>query len=164
MSYDPVAESIRLLASGPPDVIAPISRRRRFTPVSRDVDGAVATTLFLRRRPGELWSEAHFFQRQDESWQWIGGGGGSDGDRYLTARPDFDSEGRWAEAVGGGGSALDYPSGPVGWVGSAEIRCAVGVDFIVLPQREIRVPGHGWALVLWHGRTPPVAETGRPGA
>src|SRR3954470_3393596 len=87
MSYDALAESLRLLDGNPPSQVARLSRRVRFVPLAVDRDGDVAATTFLRRGvSGVALLDTHVLERTADRWRLLGGGGGP-GDHALQPRP-----------------------------------------------------------------------------
>ena len=80
MSYDALAESVKLLQGAPLPDNARLSRRVRFLPLAVDRDGDVAATMFLRRGvSGVPLVEAHTLEMTEGTWRVLGGGGGPGG-------------------------------------------------------------------------------------
>src|SRR3954454_534314 len=93
MSYDALAESLRLLDGAPPAQVARLSRRVRFLPLAVDRDGDVAATCFLRRGvSGAALLDTHLLERTADRWRLLGGGGGP-GDHALLPRPGMAESG-----------------------------------------------------------------------
>jgi hypothetical protein len=77
VTYDPLAESRRLIKSGLPPTAEPLTRRRRFVALAVDVDGDAAATVFARRGAGTDWLEEHLLYCHDGAWAVHGGGASS---------------------------------------------------------------------------------------
>src|SRR3954453_9971534 len=87
MSYDALAETLRLLDGPPPSQVARLSRRVRFLPLAVDRDGDVAATMFLRRGvSGVPLRDVNSLELTEGGWRMLGGGGGP-GDEATEARP-----------------------------------------------------------------------------
>lgn len=160
MSYDRLAESVRLLEGGPPASDARLSRRVRWLPLAVDRDGDVAVTMFLRRGvSGVAELEVHSLELVGETWRLLGGGSGP-GDLAIETRPALADLPAPAVSRGGGGTAR---SGLLGWdcslwVWWAELRAAREVaELLVNGERRIPVAAHGMALVVWTDRRPEIA-------
>jgi hypothetical protein len=155
VAYDVVVESRRLLEEGVPDVPFRLSRRRRFIPVARDVDGDVAATLFVRRGvSGNPWLESWTLERRGGDWAVVGGGSGDGHDDVFESRDAVDV----AVLYGRGWSSrnadrlLPWPSTGVSY---ATMRLGSNVACLQLAQRQVEVPVHGLAIVVWASRRPP---------
>ena len=160
MSYDALAESLRLLDGAPPSQVARLSRRVRFLPLAVDRDGDVAATVFLRRGvSGAALLDTHVLERTADRWRLLGGGGGP-GDHALTPRPGLAEIGA-AVCPGAGGVArsgnrlLPWRRRD-GWISYAEIRAAREVAVLRVGTRLVPVPAHGCAVVVWTRRPPRV--------
>jgi hypothetical protein len=161
VSYDALAESVRLLGGAPASHDARLSRRVRFVPLAVDRDDDVAATMFLRRGvSGVPVMEVHTLELIDGGWRLLGGGGGS-GDEASDPRRPLADLGALAVSHGGGGTARTRSSrfgfGRDGWVSWAELRLAAEVAALRVADRLLLVPGHGSAVVVWTRRTPRVA-------
>jgi hypothetical protein len=160
VSYDPLAESVRLLAGDPPSEVARVSRRVRFLPLAVDRDGDVAATMFLRRGvSGAALPDTHVLVRTAGRWRLLGGGGGP-GDQAVLPRPGLAEIGA-AVSPGAGGVARSS-SGLLPWrrrdglTSFAEIRAAREVAALRVGGRLVPVAGHGCAVVVWTRRPPRV--------
>lgn len=167
MSYDRLAESVRLLEGGPPASDARLSRRVRRLPLAVDRDGDVAATMFLRRGvSGIAEVDVHSLELVGGAWRLLGGGSGP-GDFAGVPRPALADLPAPAESRGGGGTAR---SGPLGWDRSrwvwwAELRVAREVaELLVNGERRIPVAAHGLGLVVWTDRRPEIAALDAAGA
>lgn len=158
VAYDALKESVRLIKHGMPDDPARLSRRRRFAALAVDVDGDVAAALFVRRGVGVSWQEVHVLAHEHGCWRLLGGGGGTDDEDGLGDRPPA------AELLGllvtdGAGSVL-LASGLLPWssryVHHAVLRAAREVHTVVVAGRTLAVRRHGWLVVVWGSRRPPV--------
>lgn len=160
MSYDRLAESVRLLEGAPPAGDARLSRRVRWLPLAVDRDGDVAATMFLRRGvSGVAELDVHALELIGGTWRLLGGGSGP-GDLAVEPRPAVADLAVPAISRAGGGTAR---SGPLGWDRSrwvwwAELRVAREVAaLLVNGERRIPVAAHGLALVVWTDRRPEIA-------
>ncbi|MFF4116168.1 hypothetical protein [Streptomyces sp. NPDC001714] len=133
--------------------------RRLMTLVSGDVDlDAGVGAVWLVWRPGSVRTETHtaLIERCGEKWRYIGRGSASGGDlpaeRLAVGQPGQVG----MIELGGGTGCLSYAyrlrhrhpdMGP--WVGSSELRVAAEVDHLLLGDRRVEVPGHGWLVVVW---------------
>jgi hypothetical protein len=168
VSYDAVAESVRLLQGAPVCAVARLSRRIRFLPLAVDRDGDVAVTLFLRRGvSGVPLLDAHTLERVDGSWRSLGGGGGP-GDEATQPRPHLGDLGAPAVSHGGGGTARTG-RGWFGrlrddWISYAELRAAEEVAALRVGTRSVPVAAHGNAVVVWTRRPPEVTALDASGA
>lgn len=159
MAYDAFTESVRLIEHGRQDDPSRLSRRRRFAALAVDVDGDVAAALFVRRGAGVFWQEVHVLAHEHGCWRLLGGGGGSDDDDGLDDRPPA-AELLDLLVAHGAGSVL-RESGLLPWssryVHHAVLRAAREVHTVVVAGRTLAVPRHGWLVVVWGSRRPPVA-------
>jgi hypothetical protein len=160
VSYDALAESLRLLGGAPPSQVARVSRRIRFFPLAVDRDGDVAATLFLRRGvSGAALLDTHVLELTADRWHLLGGGGGP-GDHALAPRPGLAEIGA-AVCPGAGGVArsgnrlLPWRRRD-GWISFAEVRAAREVAVLQVGSRLVPVPAHGCAVVAWTSRPPQV--------
>ncbi|WP_109899284.1 hypothetical protein [Micromonospora sp. S4605] len=161
MAYDAVAESVRLIADGPPAQPVRLSRRRRFAPVAADVDGDVAATRFLRRSTGCFCDEIHLLVRNgNDGWRRLGGGGSSNGyedrtaEAFERARNDLSPH----QVVVNGGPAVlrDHLLPWTGrWVRAATLLAGGGIAQLVVGGRRLPIPYHGHLVVVWGSRRPP---------
>ena len=169
MSYDRLAESVRLLEGAPPSEQASLSRRVRWLPLAVDRDGDVAATMFLRRGvSGVAELDVHSLELHDGRWRMLGGSGGP-GAVALERRPDQQSLPALAVSFGSGGTARgsSRSSGWATdrWVWWAEFRLAREVaELRVNDERRIPVAAHGLALVVWADRRPEVSAYDAAGA
>lgn len=160
MSYDRLAESVRLLEGAAPADDARLSRRVRWLPLAVDRDGDVAATMFLRRGvSGVAELDVHSLELLDGRWRLLGGGSGPR-DLVGDPRPALADLAALAVNREGGGTAR---SGPLGWDRSrwvwwAELRVArEAAALLVDGERRIPVAAHGMAVVVWTDRRPEVA-------
>jgi hypothetical protein len=162
VAYDALAESRRLLADGPPDTPFRLTRRRRFLPVACDVDGDVATTLFVRRGvSGNPWLELWALRFVDGEWTLLGGGAGDHYEELFEPRLDQAALGGLARPYGTASTRLDpdrVVPGGAKFAHHATIRLAAEVETLAVEDRRIPVPGHGVAVVTWRSRRPPVVR------
>ena len=165
MSYDARAESVRLLQGAPLPDRARLSRRVRHLPLAADRDGDVAATMFLRRGvSGVPLLDVHTLERVRGSWRMLGGGGGP-GHEAVEPRPRLADLGAPVVSHGSGGPGRTLGRWRRdGWVGWAELRLAQEVAVLRVGARQLRVAGHGWALVVWARRPPPVTALDASGA
>ena len=162
MSYDSLAESVRLLAGAPPSGTARLSRRVRHVPLAVDRDGDVAVTLFLRRGVGGVaLLEAHTLELTHDVWRQLGGGGGP-GDEALGGRPRLADLGGPAVGSSSGGTARS--GRPGGWVSWSQLRVAREVPVLRVGARRVPVADHGVAVVVWTGAPPDVVALDAAGA
>ncbi|MET7604114.1 hypothetical protein ABZU45_24865 [Streptomyces avermitilis] len=136
--------------------------RRWVTLVSGDVDlDAGVGAVWLVWRPGSARAEAHtaLIERCGEKWQCTARGSASGGDlpaeRLAVGQPGQVG----MIELGGGAGCLSYAYrlrhrhpdfiGMGSWVGSSELRVAAEVNHLLLGDRRIEVPGHGWLIVVW---------------
>ncbi len=167
MSYDRLAESVRLLEGEPPASDARLSRRVRFVPLAADRDGDVAATMFLRRGvSGVPELDVHSLELVGGAWRLLGGGSGP-GDLAVEPRPALADLPAHAVSRGGGGTARSAPLGwdRSRWVWWAELRVAREVAaLLVNGERRIPVAAHGLALVVWTERRPEISAIDAAGA
>lgn len=161
MSYDALAESVRVLQGTPPATEARLSRRVRFVPLAVDRDGDVAATMFLRRGVNGIPElDVHSLELYDGRWRMLGGSGGP-GAAALESRPDQASLQALAVSFGSGGTArsssrsLGWAPNP--WVWWAELRAAREVAALGVGERRIPVAAHGMAIVVWADRPPEIS-------
>lgn len=159
MAYDAFTESVRLIEHGRQDDPSRLSRRRRFAALAVDVDGDVAAALFVRRGAGVFWQEVHVLARERAGWRLLGGGGGADEDDGLGDRPP--AAALPAPIVTDGAGSVLRESGLLPWdsryVHDAVLRAAREVHTVLVAGRALAVPRHGWLVVMWQSRRPPVA-------
>ena len=161
MSYDALAESIRLLEGTPPASEARLSRRVRYLPLAADQEGDVAATMFLRRGVSGIPElDVHSLERTDDGWRMLGGSGGP-GAAALELRPDRASLHALAVSFGSGGTARSSSRSlgwaPDPWVWWAELRVAREVAELAVGDRRLPVAPHGLAVVVWTDRRPDIA-------
>ena len=162
MSYDRLAESVRLLEGEPPASEVRLSRRVRWLPLAVDREGDVAATMFLRRGVnGVAEIDVHSLERHDGRWRMLGGSGGP-GQEALELRPDRASLQALALSFGSGGTARSSSRSlgwlPNQWVWWAELRVVrEAAALLVNGERRIPVAAHGLALVVWTERGPEIA-------
>lgn len=169
MAYAALEESIRLLEGVPPSEVARLSRRVRHVALAVDRDGRVAATMFLRRGiSGDPCLDTHGLELADTGWRLLGGGGGTGQDHLLAARPRLTALGATAVEIGSG-SVRRHPGrltpGESGWVRWVEVRAAVEVTSLQVNDRQVPVPAHGAAVVVWGTeRMPHIAALGADGS
>jgi len=160
VAYDPLAESVRLLEHGLPEAPPRLSRRRRFAALSVDVDGNVASTLFVVRGPGHFRHETHLLTRRDGTWRVLGGGGSGRDTDGLTDRPPPEQLGG-PVTVHGWGSVLGNADRLMPWgaryISYAEVLASSAVHTVAVGDRVLAVPRHGHLVVVWATRRPPAA-------
>ena len=168
MSYDALAESVKLLEGAPAADRARLSRRVRHLPLAVDRDGDVAATMFLRRGVnGVPELDVHTLELIDGVWRTLGGGGGP-GDVATEIRPRLADLGSPAVSSSGGGTKrssgqwLRRRHGS--WVWWAELRVAEEVAVLRVDARLVRVAGHGCAVVVWTREPPRVTALDGSGA
>lgn len=157
MSYDHLAESVRLLEGAELPAVVRLSRRVRHVPLAVDRDDDVAVTAFLRRGVSGLpLVESHTLELSNGGWRVLGGGGGP-ADMAVGPRPRLAELGAPAVSPGGGGTARSR--GGLfgrGWISYAELRVAREVDVLRVGDRRLTFAPHGFAVVAWTGRAPDV--------
>jgi hypothetical protein len=168
VSYDALAESVKLLEGAPLPGDARLSRRVRHVPLAVDRDGEVAATMFLRRGvSGVPLLDVHTLELTEGDWRMLGGGGGP-GDEATEARPRLADLGSPAVSHGQGGTARTRSSRLGGskddWVSWAEVRAAEEVSVLRVDTRLVPVAGHGCAVVVWTQEPPRVAALDASGA
>ncbi|GAA4457634.1 hypothetical protein [Phytohabitans houttuyneae] len=163
MAYDPLAESVRLIADGLPDRPVRLSRRHRFAPVAVDVDGDIAAARFLRRGAGCFWDETHLLVADAPGgWRRLGSGGSSHGTEDH-AGTEFERARQGIAphdvVVGGGAGALRDSDRLLPWRGrwvqTASLLAGSGIARVTVKGRELHVPYHGHLVVVWQTRRPP---------
>lgn len=160
MAYDPLAESLRLIADGVTEDPPRLSRRRRFAALAVDVDGDVACTSFVRRAHGGFEHVTWVLQRRGGQWQMLGGGAASSADDLLGDRPPTDRLGGPVISTGSGGvraRADRLRPWRTRWVRYAQLRLAQEVRSFTVRGRRVAVPRHGYVVVVWAARRTPVA-------
>ncbi len=167
MSYDALAESVRLLDGAAPADAPGLSRRVRHVPLAVDRDGDVAATMFLRRGvSGVALLDVHVLTEDRDGWHLLGGGGGP-GEDFLGLRPTAGDLGGLAVSSGGGGTARSAP-GLFGrresWISYAELRVARGVAALRVGDRLVPVAASGCAVVVWTRRPPRITALDAAGA
>ncbi|MGY1609648.1 hypothetical protein [Geodermatophilus sp. SYSU D00700] len=168
MSYDVLAESVKLLEGAPRPSGARLSRRVRHVPLAVDRDGDVAATMFLRRGvSGVPLLDAHTLELTEGGWRVLGGGGGP-GEEAAKARPRLADLGGAAVNHGHGGTARTTSDRlgwrTVGWVSWVELRLAEEVFVLRVDTRLVPVAGHGCAVVVWAREPPGIAALDASGA
>jgi hypothetical protein len=160
VSYDALAESLRLLEGASLPHAARLSRRIRHVPLAVDRDGDVAVTMFLRRGvSGFPLLDVNALELTDSGWRVLAGGGGP-GDGATAARRRIADLGGPAVSYGGGGTARAR-IGWFGWIRDdwvswAELRVAEEVSAVRVETRLLPVADHGNAVVVWTRRRPRV--------
>ena len=154
MTYDWLAESLRLIEGGDVAGAEPLTRRRRFLPVAVDVDDDIAVTVFLRRAHGGAEWENHTLSRTVDGWRLLGGGGsGPDDLDVLTHVITADELGGPVRADSAGASAIGTSSRPLSgarWVRYSIITTTEDVRGVVVPGgRVVDRPAHGYIAVVW---------------
>ena len=157
MAYDALAESVRLIENGVPAWVASrVSRRIRHIPLAVDVDGPIAAAMFLRRGQGQVWYENHVLVRRRGSWRVEGGGGGTGGEDAARDAPGHEDLGGYLD-VGGSGAVHLGSADPAlpRIVRYAALRAAREVRTVLIAEREVLVPRHGWLIAVWPDRRTP---------
>ncbi|WP_051516092.1 hypothetical protein [Candidatus Blastococcus massiliensis] len=159
MSYDALAESVRLLEGAELPAVVRLSRRVRHVPLAVDRDGDVAVTVFLRRGVSGLpLVESHTLELARGGWRVLGGGGGAS-DVAVAPRQSLAELGAPAVSPGSGGTARSR-SGLLGlrsgWISYAELWLAREVAVLQVGNRRLPFAAHGYAVVVWTGRTPEI--------
>ncbi len=164
MSYDRLAECLRLIEHGPPAVTPErLSRRVRYVPLAVDVVGDVAAAMFVRRSvSGTAEVEDHALQRVSGQWQMLGGSGGSAPDNALSDRPPAAELGGLVQGHGQASTALGGRVGrnrfrpPFRYLMYGDYRLASEVATVVVVRsrllarrrargaRPLWSPGRGW--------------------
>lgn len=168
MSYDRLAESVRLLEGAPVAGGTRLSRRVRFLPLAVDRDDDVAATMFLRRGiSGVPEVDVHVLELAADGWHSLGGGSGP-GDEAVEQRPRFADLGGLAVSHGGGGTSRTT-RGRLGfrrhdWISWAELRVAAEVSALRVDTRLVPVAAHGCAVVVWRWLRPEVVALDASGA
>ena len=166
MSYDALAESVRLLEGAAPQGSARLSRRRRYVPLAVDRDGDIAATMFLRRSvSGVPELEVHVLELTGGGWRMLGGGGGP-GQEATEARPRLADLGGPGVSHGGGGTARASRSRlrRDHWISWAELRLAEEVSELRVGTRLVPVAEHGCAVVVWMRQPPRITALDASGA
>jgi hypothetical protein len=156
VTYDALAESLRLIDGGPIAGSEPLTRRHRVLPVALDVDVDIAVTVFLRRAHGGAEWQNHLLSRGSEGWHLLGGGGWGFDDLDVLTRVRTSVElGGPARASGAGGVAVsrnDLPTSRARWLSYAMIDTTAAVDRVSLSGlRTVVRPVHGHIVVIWRG-------------
>lgn len=147
MTYDRLAESIRLIDGGPLAGAEALTRRRRFLPVAVDVDGDIAVTVFLRRAHGGAEWEQHVLIACESRWSLLGGGGSGLEELDVLTHPVPVAAGHFLQEDGSGGVATDS-----GWIQYALLFSGPKVNLVLVDRRrEIRPPQHGRMAIVWRG-------------
>jgi hypothetical protein len=157
VAYDALAESVRLIENGVPDWVASrVSRRIRHIPLAVDVDGQIAAALFLRRGQGQVWYENHVLVQRHGSWWVVGGGGATGGEDAARDAPGHADLGGYLDVGGSGAVHVDSadPALPR-IVRYAALRAAREVHTMLIAEREVLVPRHGWLIAVWPDRRTP---------
>lgn len=160
MTYDRLAESLRLIGGGAVAGADRLTRRRRFLPVAVDVDDDIAVTVFLRRAHGGAEWETHVLSRAGADWRLLGGGGwGPDSLDVLTHAMTSTELGGVAQADGAGAVSTG-----AGWIRYSMIRTTSDVEGVLVGSRRALRPEHGHMAVVWRDRLRlPVTVVGRGG-
>src|SRR5215207_4338965 len=148
---------MRLIENGVPGSVASrVSRRIRHIPLAVDVDGQIAATMFLRRGQGQVWYDNHVLVRRHGSWRVEGGGGGTGGEHAARDAPGHEDLGGYLD-VGGGGAVHVGSADPAlpRVVRYAALRAAREVRTVLIAEREVVVPRHGWLIAVWPDRRTP---------
>jgi hypothetical protein len=140
----------------PGSVASRVSRRIRHIPLAVDVDGQIAATMFLRRGQGQVLFENHVLVRRQGSWRVEGGGGGTGGEDAAHDAPSHMELGDYLDVGGSGAVHLDSadPSLPR-IVRYADMRAAREVRTVLIAERAVLVPRHGWLIAVWPDRRTP---------
>lgn len=168
MSYDALAESVRLLEGAPLPDVARLSRRVRHVPLAVDRDGEVAVTMFLRRGvSGVPLVETHVLARTAGTWRVLGGGGGP---AYAVLEPRQSLADLGSPAVSHGGGGVAHSTGSLrpwrgrSWISYTQLDAAAEVAALRVGPRLLPVPGHGCAIVVWSLEPPAVDALDSSGA
>lgn len=152
-----LAESVRLIENGVPgSVPSRVSRRVRHIPLAVDVDGPIAATMFLRRGQGQVCYENHVLVRRDGSWLAQGGGGATADEDAAHDAPSHEDLGGYLDLGSNGAVHVgsDDPALPR-IVQYATLRAARDVRTVLIAEREVLVPRHGWLIAVWPDRRIP---------
>jgi hypothetical protein len=151
VAYDALAESVRLIENGVPGSVASrVSRRVRHIPLAVDRDGAIAATMFLRRGQGQVWRESHVLVQRHGSWRVEGGGGGTGGETAAHDAPGYEDLGGYLDVDGSGALHFDSTTPALPRiVRYAGLRAAREVRTVIIADREVLVPRHGWLIAVW---------------
>ena len=157
MAYDALAESVRLIENGVPGWVASrVSRRVRHIPLAVDVDGPIAAAMFLRRGQGQVWYENHVLVRRHGSWRVAGGGGATGGEYDARDAPGHEDLGGYLDVGGSGAVHLDSAGRALPRiVRYAAVRAAREVRTVLIAEREVLVPRHGWLIAVWPDQRAP---------
>ena len=151
MHYDRLAESVRLLEGTPPASEAHLSRRVRHMALAVDRNEDVAATMFLRRGVNGIPEiDVHVLELTDNGWRMLGGGSGPGG-HALTPRPRLaDSDAPGKSHSSGANARQDS------WIKWAGLRLVEEVALLHVDDRQLSVPAHGIAVVVWTEQAPSV--------
>lgn len=151
MHYDRLVESVRLLEGMPPANEARLSRRVRHMALAVDRNEDVAATMFLRRGVnGVPEIDVHVLELTDNGWRMLGGGSGPGG-HALTPRPHLADSDTPGKSHGSGKIARQD-----NWIRWAELRLVEEVALLHVDDRQLPVPAHGVAVVVWTEQAPSV--------
>lgn len=137
--------------------------------VASDIDSdAGVAAVWLVRRSGspDAWEETCLFERVENGWRYLGGGGGSGSELLRAGRPSASQAGPASVIMSMSGTASRSRAdreaqgdqrdlGQVGWVACAMFRVAAEVEHLQAGTRRITVPGHGYVIVAW--KAPPAS-------
>ena len=135
-----------------------------------DTDAGVAA-VWLARRPGspDARDETCLFERIENRWRYLGGGGGSGSELLRAGRPSASRGGPASVITSMSGTASRSHAdreaqgdqrdlSQVGWVACAMFRVAAEVEHLQAGARRIMVPEHGSVIIAW--KAPHLNSTG----
>ena len=159
VSYDRLAESVRLIETGLTSDPVRLSRRRRFAAVAYEVQNDVAAAWFVRRGHNTFWHEIHTLARRGGVWSCLGGGGHNADEDGLADRPCAAELGGRLVSRGGGSTGVGQRSLlplPDRFVTYAELLVAEEVSAVEVGSDHRAAPRHGRLLAVWTERPPRV--------
>lgn len=133
-----------------------------------DADAGVAAVWLVRRAGSpDSRDETCLFERIGGRWRYRGGGGGSGTELLQADRPSASQAVPASMITSLSGSAVrsrgdreaeggrpDFTH--VGWVACAMFRVAAEVHHLQADARQIKVPQHGYVIVVW--KAPPATS------